>query len=78
MSTGAESLFPAGVYEHVRHPGNYYLLIGLARHHHTDEEHIVYVPLRVEAEWAGTARMALRTTEDFAQTFNWVGERLPS
>lgn len=69
--------FPAGVYEHVRHPGNYYLLLGLARDHHTDEESIVYVPLRVESEWAGTARMALRRPEDFAATFRFVGDRLP-
>lgn len=67
----------AGVYEHDRHPGNYYLLIGLARDHHSDEEFVVYVPLRVEPEWAGTARMALRTPHDFTETFTWVGARLP-
>ena len=27
----------------------------------TNEEFIVYVPLRIEKDWAGTARMALRT-----------------
>jgi hypothetical protein len=67
----------SGVYEHVRHPGNYYLLIGLARDHHTDEESVVYVPLRVEPEWAGSARMALRRVEDFDANFKWVGYRLP-
>lgn len=67
----------AGVWEHVRHPGNYYLFIGLARDHHTDEESVVYVPLRVEPQWAGTARMALRRVDDFLDTFTWVGDRLP-
>jgi hypothetical protein len=68
----------AGVYEHNKHPGNYYLLIGLARNHYTDVEFVVYVPLRVESEWAGTARMALRTLQDFKDTFTFVGERLPT
>lgn len=70
-------MLTSGVYEHVRHPGHYYLLIGLARDHHTDEESVVYVPLRVEPEWAGTARMALRRVPDFLATFVWVGDRLP-
>lgn len=67
----------AGVYANKKHPQDYYLLIGLARDHHTNEEIIVYVPLRVEPEWAGTARMAYRTVEDFKANFDWVGERLP-
>jgi hypothetical protein len=66
-----------GVYEHNRHPGNYYLLIGLVRDHHTEAESVVYSPLRVEEEWAGTARMASRTMEDFLATFSYVGMRLP-
>lgn len=68
----------AGIYEHDRHPGNYYLFIGLARDHVTDIEYVIYVPLRVESEWAGTARMALRTVDDFHNTFTWIGDRLPS
>jgi len=67
----------AGVYKHKRHPQDLYLFIGLARHHETNEEFIVYVPLRVEKEWAGTARMALRNVEDFNETFEYVAERLP-
>lgn len=33
--------------------------------------------LRVEPEWAGTARMSYRTVEDFNENFEWVGERQP-
>lgn len=66
-----------GVYEHSRHPGNYYLWLGLARMHDSDAEFVVYVPLRVELEWAGTARMALRPVAEFMDTFRWVGDRLP-
>lgn len=68
----------AGVYKHKKHPKDMYLLIGLARGHDTNEEVVVYVPLRVEPEWAGTARMAYRAVEDFNDTFEWVGERLPA
>lgn len=67
----------AGIYEHKGHRGNYYLLIGLARDHHSDEEFIVYVPLRIEPEWSGTARMAIRPARDFERTFEWVGDVLP-
>lgn len=67
----------SGIFEHNRHPGNYYLMLGLARCHRSGIEHIVYVPLRVEPEWAGTARMAIRTVEDFDSSFSYIGERLP-
>lgn len=67
----------AGVYRHKKPPERYYLLVGLARSHETDEEVIVYVPLFTKPEWSGTARMAFRTVEDFKETFEWVGERLP-
>lgn len=68
----------SGVFEHNRHPGNLYLALGIARDHHTDVEYVVYVPLRVEPEWAGTARMALRTVADFDANFTYVGERQPT
>ena len=68
----------AGIYTNKKHPQDKYLLIGLARQHYTNEEVIVYVPLRVELEWAGTARMSFRTVEDFNENFEWVGDRLPS
>ena len=59
----------AGIYVNKKHPQDKYLFIGLARQHYTNEEVIVYVPLRVEAEWAGTARMSYRTVEDFNENF---------
>lgn len=64
----------AGIYTY---NGHFYLLIGLCRHHDTDEELIAYVPLRIMPQWKGTARIALRTPEDFEANFDWVGERLP-
>lgn len=67
----------AGIYTNNKHPNDKYLFIGLARQHDTNEEIIVYVPLRVEPEWAGTARMCYRTVEDFNASFTWVGDRLP-
>ena len=66
-----------GVYQHKQLPERYYLYIGLARNHDTNEEVIVYVPLFTKPEWAGTARMAFRTVGDFDENFDWVGERLP-
>jgi len=67
----------AGIYVNKKHPRDKYLFIGLARQHYTNEEIIVYVPLRIEPEWAGTARMAYRTVEDFNENFEWVDDRLP-
>ncbi len=67
----------AGVYVNKKHPEDKYLFIGLARQHHTNEEVIVYVPLRIKPEWAGTARMAYRTVDDFNEHFEWAGDRLP-
>lgn len=73
----------AGLYEH---KGNLYLLIGLCRMHNScvgpeasemGDEFIAYVPLRVEPEWASTARIALRTVADFQENFRYVGPRLP-
>lgn len=67
----------AGIYVNKKHPQDKYLLIGLARQHYTNEEVIVYVPLRIEPQWAGTARMSYRTVEDFNENFEWVDDRLP-
>jgi hypothetical protein len=58
-------------------PPGYVLFIGLARDHRTDEEVIVYVPLRTEPKWSGTARMTFRPIDDFNANFEWVGDRLP-
>lgn len=63
----------AGIY---MYKGNAYLLIGLCRKHDTGEEFVAYVPLRVEPEWEGTARIALRPVEEFNAKFTWHGARL--
>lgn len=64
----------AGVYAY---KSGLYLLLGLARDHASGEERVAYIPLAVKPEWSGTARIALRTPEDFREHFHWVGERLP-
>lgn len=71
----------AGVYEHKSH---LYLLIGLCRMHdgscvseEVGDEFVAYVPLRVEPEWTGTARIALRPLKNFKDEFTHVGMRLP-
>jgi hypothetical protein len=74
----------AGVYEHHE---ELYLLIGLCRMHNScsgpeaseaGDEFVAYVPLRVEPEWAGTARIALRPVAEFQEEFAYVGARLPN
>lgn len=70
-------MLAAGVYEHDSHPDSFYLLIGLARDHDTDDEYVVYIPLRVDPEWAGSARMALRPLDEFLAKFTYRGLRLP-
>lgn len=71
----------SGVY---KHKDNLYLLIGLCRMHDSScvsedlgDEFVAYIPLRVEPEWSGTARIALRTLKDFNEEFTYVGLRLP-
>lgn len=72
---------PSGVYEHEDH---LYLMIGLCRMHdgscvspEVGDEFVAYVPLRVEPEWSGTARIALRPLNDFLNEFAFMGPRLP-
>lgn len=70
-------MIPSGLYEH---KGNYYFLVGVCRMHESTEsedDFIAYIPLRVEPEWKGTARIALRTFSDFVTNFTYVGLRLP-
>ena len=65
----------AGVYSH---KDGFYLLLGPARDHATGEERVAYIPLAVNPKWNGTARIALRTPEDFRANFTWVSERQPN
>jgi hypothetical protein len=70
----------SGVYQKVEgHTGVglYYQFLHLARHHTTGEQYVVYIPLRVEPEWAGTVRPCLLERPLFEQKFVYVGEGLP-
>lgn len=76
----------AGVYRKVRVSGrgkgtgvgNLYQLIGPARDHFTGAPLVVYIPLRIEPEWAGTPRLCVVPRADFDHMFEYVGEGLPS
>jgi hypothetical protein len=49
----------------------------LTRNHTTGAESVVYIPLRVEPEWAGTVRHCDIPRADFERKFEHVGEGLP-
>ena len=66
-----------GVYRHKEHPDLLYLLIGLAHHHDSNEEVVVYVPLFTRPEWKGISGMTFRSVKDFNATFDWADERMP-
>jgi len=71
---------PFGVYRKVEGRtgvGKLYQLLMLARHHTTGEQAVIYIPLRVEPEWAGTIRPCYLEREAFARKFVFVGEALP-
>lgn len=70
-----------GLYEKIEgHTGvgKLYQFLMLARHHTTGEEVVVYIPLRIEPEWAGTIRPCFLERELFAKKFKFIGERLPT
>lgn len=49
----------AGVYKHYKN--EFYLVLGLARHHETDEQYVVYVPLYVREG----PRICIREVDNF-------------
>lgn len=57
--------------------GKLYQFLLLARHHTTGEEFVVYIPLRIEKEWAGTIRPCIISREDFEEKFMFMSEGLP-
>jgi len=65
-----------GIYRK-RRTGNLYQFLLLAREHYTGEQAVVYIPLRVEPEWAGTVRPCYIARGDFESKFEYVGEGLP-
>lgn len=58
--------------------GNYYQFVCLSRNHYTGEESVIYIPLRIEPEWAGTVRMCDIPRKDFERMFMYMGEGLPA
>ena len=57
--------------------GEMYQFIGIARDHFSGAESVIYIPLRIEPEWAGTVRMCHILREEFERMFEYVGEGLP-
>lgn len=57
--------------------GHLYEFDCLCRHHTTGVEMVVYIPLRVEPEWAGTVRHCVLERAAFERKFAYVGEGLP-
>ena len=58
--------------------GKLYQFLCLARGHYHGEQIVVYIPLRVEPEWAGTVRFCWIPRGDFVEKFEYVGEGLPT
>jgi len=58
--------------------GMLYQFLLIARDHYTGDEVVVYIPLRVEPEWAGTVRACFMPRADFESRFEWIGEGLPA
>jgi hypothetical protein len=65
-----------GVYRHKKN-GHFYQFLLLVRDHHNGNEGVVYIPLRIEPEWAGTVRPCWIVREEFEEKFEYVGEGLP-
>lgn len=66
-----------GVYRH-RRTGHLYQFLLLARDHETGDHVVVYIPLRIEPEWAGTIRPCCQPRDVFEKKFEYVGEGLPT
>lgn len=57
--------------------GMFYQFVCIAREHTTGEEAVVYIPLRIEKEWAGTVRFCYTPRKNFEEKFEYVSEGLP-
>lgn len=57
--------------------GELYQFIGISRNHYTGLPSVIYIPLRIEPEWAGTLRLCDIPRQDFEEMFEFVGEGLP-
>ena len=58
--------------------GFLYQFLGMARNHYTDEQVVIYIPLRIEPEWAGTIRECWIPRGDWDSKFEYIGEGLPT
>ena len=58
--------------------GKLYQFLLLARNHFDGQQVVVYIPLRVEPEWAGTVRPCWNARRDFEAKFTYLGEGLPT
>lgn len=58
--------------------GELYQFICITRDHFTGAMGVVYIPLRIEPEWAGTVRHCWIDRPNFERMFEYVGEGLPS
>jgi hypothetical protein len=57
--------------------GKLYQFLFLTRNHTTGAESVIYIPLRIEPEWAGTIRPCDIPRADFEKKFVFVSEGLP-
>ncbi len=57
--------------------GELYQFHCLCRDHYTGAEGVVYIPLRIEPQWAGTVRCCYLPRADWERMFEYVGEGLP-
>ena len=57
--------------------GQLYQFLLLTRNHYTGEQSVVYIPLRIHPDWAGTIRPCDMPRKDFEEQFEYVGEGLP-
>lgn len=58
--------------------GFLYQFLGIARNHYTDEQVVIYIPLRIEPEWAGTIRECWISRGDWDSKFEYIREVLPT
>ena len=75
-----------GVYEKIKATGGgkgggvgqLYQFVALARDHYgRGPDMVVYIPLRIEPEWAGTLRNCYMPRAEFEECFRFVAEGLP-
>ena len=57
--------------------GELYQFIGISRNHYDGKESVIYIPLRIEKDWAGTVRLCDIPIEDFETMFEFVDKGLP-